>query len=162
MKNLKKILFLTMALFAFVVSTSCSSDNDDKQKDEEETIVEDFIKFKYKGTEYSFTPEYMTSATIHILGYQGIDDTYKKVSLWMPLDAKVGTYPVVKDLSQMETTYQISFSFLPAINNAYATSGTIKITAINDDKIEGTFSFAGTQGDEAFEVTDGSFLFNKF
>ena len=68
-----------------------------------------------------------------------------------------GSHDIVYDLSNMETTYQASFSFLPAINNANAKSGKINITAVDDEKIEGTFTFSGTSGDQTFTVTEGSF-----
>ncbi|MBF4517162.1 hypothetical protein IRZ71_12435 [Flavobacterium sp. ANB] len=158
MKNLQKFMFLAVAFFALALSSSCSSDDaPDTPKEEETVITGDFIKFKYKGTEYKFDPVISVSGALNIYGSTGIDDTYKKVSLWMPTAFTVGSHPVVYDLSSLGTTYQASFTFAPGINNASATSGTINITAKTDTKIEGTFTLNGTSGQETFAVTEGSF-----
>lgn len=157
MKNLKKIMFLAVAIFALALSSSCSSNDDPDIPKEEETITGDFIKFKYKGTEYKFDPAISESGAVNIYGSTGMDNTYKKVSLWMPNNFTVGSHPVIYDLSQLETTYQASFTFAPGINNASATSGTINITTKTASKVEGTFTLNGTSGQETFAVTDGSF-----
>lgn len=91
------------------------------------------------------------------MGDEGIDNTYKKISLWTPLNVTTGIHPVVFDLSNLETTYQVSFGFMPEFSNADATSGTINITIANSEKIEGTFNFSGTSNGETFTVTEGSF-----
>ncbi|TDW50355.1 hypothetical protein EV144_102794 [Flavobacterium sp. 270] len=179
MKNLKKILFFAIAIFALTLFSSCSADNFPKGDDPNEVSNEnpddnpievpggnetqtDFIKFKYNGTSYSFDPSFSTSLTMDLSGYTGIDDTYKRVALWMPLKPTIGSHPVVFDLSHLETTYQASFSFLPEINNANATAGTINITLLTKERIEGTFSFSGMQNGKNFSVTDGSFSIEKF
>jgi hypothetical protein len=157
MKILKKVMFLAIAVFALALSSSCSS-NDSSDESQTET---DFIKFKYKGTSYTFDSGYQTSETLDISGSEGIDNTYKKISLWMPLDATVGSHPVVYDLSNLETTYQANFTFMPSINNFNATAGTIKITVNDSKKIEGTFNFSGTKDEQTIEITEGSFSISK-
>lgn len=157
MKILKKVMFLAIAVFALALSSSCSS-NDSSDESQTET---DFIKFKYKGTSYTFDSGYQTSETLDISGSEGIDNTYKKISLWMPLDATVGSHPVVYDLSNLETTYQANFTFMPSINNFNATAGTIKITVNDSKKIEGTFNFSGTKDGQTIEITEGSFSISK-
>lgn len=154
MKIFKKIMFLSFAFCALVLS-SCSSNDSDDNIDQESQ--EEFIKFTYNGTAYNFEPSVMTSLNMNIMGSTGIDNTYKKISLWMPLNVTKGSHNVVYDLSELETTYQVSFSFMPAINNANATSGSINITAVDDKKIEGTFTFSGTSGEQTFTVSEGSF-----
>ncbi|MCV9931928.1 hypothetical protein OIU80_06505 [Flavobacterium sp. LS1R47] len=160
MKILKKITFFAFAIFALTMSFSCSN-NDSSDEDEIET-TENFIKFKYKGASYSFDPGLVTSDAMNLMGFQGIDDTYKSVSLWMPLNATAGSHPIVYDLQSLNTTYQVEFKFLPEIGNAKVTSGTITITAIDSKKIQGTFNFSGTNEGTAFTVTDGSFNFYRF
>lgn len=156
MKILKKIMFFAIAISALALSSSCSSDDAPK----EDQI--DFIKFKYKGTFYTFESGYQTSLTLDIIGSEGIDNTYKKIALWMPKDATVGSHTVVYDLSHMETTYQADFTFMPDVNNVNATSGTINITVNDSKKIEGTFNFSGSKGGAAIEITEGSFSISKF
>ncbi|MDQ6528756.1 hypothetical protein [Flavobacterium sp. LHD-85] len=161
MKILKKIMFLSFAICALVLS-SCSSDNSSDDTDTPSN-QEEFMKFKYNGKEYTFSePGLMTSESINIMASSGVDDTYKKISLWAPLNITTGSHPIVYDLSKLTTTYQATFSFMPEINNSNATSGTINITANDDKKIEGTFSFSGTSNGKAFAVTEGSFRIEKW
>lgn len=157
MKILKKVMFLAFAVFALALS-SCSSD-DSSDGNQTET---DYIKFKYKGTTYTFDSGYQSSLTLDVIGSEGIDGTYKQIALWMPLDASVGSHPVVYDLSNMTTTYQASFTFMGTDNTFNATSGTIKITANNSKRIEGTFNFSGTMNGQIVEVTDGKFSISQF
>lgn len=157
MKILKKVMFLALAVFALALSSSCSSNDSDENQTET-----DYIKFKYKGTAYTFDSGYQSSLTLDVIGSEGIDNTYKQIALTMPLDASVGSHPVVFDLSNMTTTYQASFTFMGTGNTFNATSGTIKITANNSKRIEGTFSFSGTLDGQTVEVTDGKFSIAQF
>lgn len=157
MKKLKKIMFFTIAIFAIVLS-SCSSDD---SPNEDQTTT-NFIKFNYKGKTYSYEPTLSTSLSMNIYGSEGIDNSYKKVSLWMPLKPTLGSHPIVFDLSHLETTYQADFTFMPDFNNTDATAGTLNITVLTDKKIEGTFNFSGTKNNATFEVTEGSFSVERF
>lgn len=154
MKIFKKIMFLSFAICAMVLSSCSSNDSDDEETPESQ---EEFIKFTYNGTVYNFEPGVMSSLNMNIMGSTGIDNTYKKISLWTPLNVTKGSHDIVYDLSNMETTYQASFSFMPAIKNVNAKSGKINITAVDDKIIEGTFTFTGTSGEQTFTVTEGSF-----
>jgi hypothetical protein len=159
MKDLKKIMFFAITIFTLAMSTSCSSD--DSKEDEKENAETDFIKFKYKDKEYKYEASFSSSEAINISGFEGIDNTYKNITLWLPLNATVGTHNVVYDLSDLTTTYQANFTFMPAISNGSATSGTIKITKFDAEGIEGTFNFSGTKGDETFTITEGSFSIDR-
>ena len=160
MKVLKRIVFLAIAVFSLTLSSSCSSDSSDGDS---VGSAEGFIKYKYNGVMYTFEdPALITSLNTNIMGNSGIDDTYKKISLWTPLNITTGSHPIVYDLSNIETTYQATFSFMPSVNNRNATSGTINITVNNSERIEGTFNFSGTNGGETFTVTDGSFRVEKY
>ncbi|MFB3386376.1 hypothetical protein [Flavobacterium sp. LAR06] len=158
MKIFKKIMFLSFALCALALSSCSSNDSDDNS---DPIAQEEFIKFTYNGTVYNFEPSVMTSLNMNIMGSTGVDNAYKKISLWTPLNVTKGSHDIVYDLSNMETTYQVSFSFMPTINNADAKSGTMNITAVDDKKIEGTFTFSGTSAGQAFTVTEGSFRILK-
>ncbi|WP_166921275.1 DUF6252 family protein [Flavobacterium poyangense] len=153
MKNLKRIILFAIAVLALVLSSFSCSD----EKEEEIVNAKEFIKFKYNEKSHSYEPELLSSLNINLMGSEGRDDTYKKVSLWLPLNPTVGSHPVVYNLKEMETTYQATFSYNSEFNNANAKSGTITITKVNADEIEGTFTFSGTQNDKTFTVTEGSF-----
>ncbi|MEA9415255.1 hypothetical protein [Flavobacterium sp. PL02] len=162
MKTLKKFMFMAVVIFSLVVSSSCSSDNSSEDNLEESTSAEGYIKFKYNGVAYNFNPAIITSGSINIMGYEGIDDTFKSISIWLPLDFTTGSHPIVYDLSNLTTTYQANFSFKPEINNISATSGTVNITEKSDKKIAGTFSFSGSRDGKTFTITEGSFSAPKF
>ena len=161
MKDLKKIMFFAIAIFTLAMSTSCSSD-DSKDDENDDQPTTDFIQFKYKESDYTYESSLSSSGNINISGSTGIDDTYQKVTLWLPLNPTVGSHNVVFDSLNLTTTYQASFSFKPELTNASATSGTINITKLTANRIEGTFSFSGTQGDQTFTVTQGRFSVERF
>jgi len=160
MKTLKKFMFLAVAVFALALSSSCSSDNSSDDTENPDS-TEEFIKFKYKEKFYSFEPAVLTSLNTNIMGSSGSGTTLKRISLWTPNNVTVGSHPIVFDLSNLETTYQVTFSFMPEIDNADAKSGTMNITVNDAKKIEGTFNFSGTSGENTFTVTEGSFRILK-
>lgn len=90
-----------------------------------------------------------------------MDNNLKMISLWVPNDFTTGSHTVVSDLSNLTTTYQGSFTFMPNFQNADATSGTINITKSNSDIVEGTFNISGEQDGEIFTVTEGSFRVSR-
>lgn len=155
-------MFLSLAICALVLSTSCSSDDSKDDANPEAETQEGFIKFKYNNAVYNFEPELLTTEAINIMGSTGINDTYKRISLWTPLNITKGSHDIVYDLSKLTTTYQASFYFMPEISNASATSGTMNITTVTDKIIEGTFNFSGTSGGKTFTVTEGSFRIVRF
>jgi hypothetical protein len=100
MKIFKKVMFLSFAIFALALS-SCSNDNSSDDTDVPSS-QEGFMKFKYNETVYTFSePALMTSESINIMGSSGIDNTYKKISLWTPLNITTGSHPIVSDLSNL-------------------------------------------------------------
>nr|WP_294785984.1 hypothetical protein [uncultured Flavobacterium sp.] len=164
MKNLKKIMCLSFAFFALVLS-SCSSSDDTDLSGKASSVAttarpgtqEEFIKFKYNGAAYSFVaPTVLNSMSLNTFATSSSDNIYKKISLWMPKNVTKGTYPIVNS-TNLTTTYQAIFTFMTQINNANATSGTMVITTADSKKVEGTFTFSGTSGGRKFTVTDGSF-----
>lgn len=158
MKILKKVIFLAVAVFALALSSSCSSNDSDENQTET-----DYIKFKYKGTAYTFDSGYQSSGgSIQVVGMEGLDNTYKQIVLWLPSNPTVGSHTVVNDISTIGETYQATFAFQGVSNSFNATSGTIKITANNSERIEGTFSFSGTLDGQTVEVTDGKFSIAQF
>ncbi len=153
MKKLKKIMLSAIAVLALSLSFSCSNDSDSSSKD--------YIQFKYNGKTYTFDTGYQTSLTLDLIGYSGEGNTLKKIDLWLPLDVEEGTHTIVSDLSNIETTCQASFTFMPEIDNMDATSGTINITTHNSKKIEGTFNFSAEVDNETIEVTEGKFSVSR-
>lgn len=153
MKILKKIMLSAIAVLALSLSFSCSNDSDSSSKD--------YIQFKYNGKTYTFDTGYQTSLTLDLTGYSGEGNTLKKIDLWLPVNATEGSHTIVHDLSNIETTYQADFTFMPEIENMDATSGTINITTHDSKKIEGTFNFSGEVDGETIEITEGKFSVSR-
>lgn len=158
MKILKKVMFLAFAVFALALSSCSSDDSSDGNQTEE-----DYIKFKYKGTTYTFDSGYQSSGgSIQVIGMTGQDDAHKRIVLWLPINPTVGSHTVVDDIGSIGETYQATFIFMGTDNSFNATAGTIKITANNSKRIEGTFNFSGTLNGETAQVTEGKFSISQF
>lgn len=152
MKILKKIMFLVIVITTLTLS-SCSSDDSTTVTPE----AENFIKFKYNGTVYSFNPSTNTSLVRSIIAFEGINDSFKSISLNTPLEISLGEHPIVDDSQNMTTTYSAYFTFMPTVEGMDATSGTLNITVLTNEIIEGTFNFSGTYNSLPVVITEGSF-----
>jgi hypothetical protein len=148
----KKIKFFAIPLVVllFSVFTGCSSDDSNSSDNL-------FIKFTHDGVQYNFIDPYTaTSLSKNIRYFQGSDDTFIDISLWMPLVSELGTFAITDTPFDVDT-YNASFRLGENLN-LDATSGSITITSVNSEYIQGTFTFSGTsyEGEEVV-VTNGSF-----
>lgn len=153
MKILKKIMFLVIVTTTLTLS-SCGNDDDSATVTPE---PENFIKFKYNGTVYSFNPSTNTSLRRSIIAFDGINDSFKSISLNTPLEISLGQHPIVDDPQNLTTTYSANFTFMPMIEGIDATSGTLNITVLTNEIIEGTFNFSGAYNNLPVAITEGSF-----
>ena len=147
MKNLKLVLLALVA----IVSFSCSDDDSNAVNDDT------YIKFKVNGEQFNIIePSTITSGGGAVVMAVNLDGQY--MMLRMPADATVGTHPISESNSVDPTTYQAAAS-IDEDNVIDATAGTLKITSMGAEYMEGTFSFTGT-GDvngTAYTITDGEF-----
>lgn len=153
----KKIIFSFLAVF---VLFACSSDDNNSNNNGNGNgngngnNNEVFITFKANGVTYNMEPYTTSSLKVNVRSEEGIDDTFRAISLWMPLQFTTGSHSIVD--SVQEDIYSASFGY--GENNIDGTSGTIVITSITDDYIEGTFNFTGEDIDgNVYTITDGSF-----
>ncbi|WP_291119103.1 DUF6252 family protein [Flavobacterium sp. UBA6135] len=146
-----KIKFFALPFLALLVLFAGCSSDDSKSADNL------FIKFTHNGVQYNFIDPYTsTSLSKNIRYFEGSDDSFVDISLWMPLVSQVGTFVVTDTPSDVES-YNASFSLGQDLN-LDATSGSITITSVSSEYIQGTFTFSGTsfEGEEVV-VTNGSF-----
>ncbi|HET8809799.1 MAG TPA: DUF6252 family protein [Flavobacteriaceae bacterium] len=117
-----------------------------------------FISFDTGGSSYSFEAYTADSQSRLIRGEEGTGDTYTSISLWMPLDVTEGTHSIVDAPGGDLEAYTANYTSVGEDLNVDATSGTLEITAITAEYIEGTFTFTGTDGTgNEVEITNGEF-----
>jgi len=148
---MKKLLLLFVSTL-MVTLTACSSDDSNNNNPNEP-----FMKFTVGGQEYNYTPETLTSDKKLITARVGEGDTYREVSLWMPVEPTVGTHNIVDDPTSADDTYTAIYA--PNFDNSFdAFSGTVTITSIDDDFIRGTFAFQADNEGTPISVSSGEFL----
>ena len=147
MKNIKIIIVL---LFSLNCLLGCSPD-------EEVTIpnIPSIFKAKVNGVQYtaSFTAAaYSTEYNLWAISGYISDDN--QITLNIP-NLNIGTYTE-------NIIYSIAGLYVENNTNYYSESGDyiVKITAYQNDKICGTFSFTGTEqdGGNTISITDGQFI----
>lgn len=148
MTTMKKLI---LSIFAVFVLFACSSDDDGGSNNGGNDI---FITFKVNGTTYTMEPYTAASLQVEIGAEQGMDATYRAISLLMPTDYALGSHPITD--SWDEDAYNASFTF--GDETADAISGTLVITSITADFIEGTFHFTAEDWEgTTYNITEGSF-----
>lgn len=140
-------LFVIFSLFA------CSND-DDSNGNGNGNGDDIFITFKANGTGYTMEPYTASSGKVDIGGEEGMDDSFRAIRLSLPLDFTTGSH-TIEDSFDLEA---YTANYTDGNVSIDATSGTITITSINNEYIEGTFSFTGEdQEGTTYEITEGSF-----
>lgn len=151
MMTMKKLI---LSVFATFVLFACSSDDDGGSNNGGDI----FITFKVNGTTYNMEPYTSASLQVEIGADQGINASYRAISLLMPTDYELGSHSITD--SWDEDAYNASFS--QGDITIDAVSGTLVITTINDDFIQGTFNFTGEDEDGmTYNITEGSFKADK-
>ena len=149
MKKLARIAFGFLAVMA--IGCSSSDDNGGSSSDEI------YLRWTEGGTSYDIEDvQTGTSLATAISGYQGIDDSFRGMTLWMPNNPTLGSHPLVYDNGSEVDIYSADFAKGDIAIGAL--SGTINITSLDSEYIKGTFSFSGTGSDgETYTITNGSF-----
>ena len=144
---------LILSVFVVVGLLACSSD-DDGGGGGNPNNDDIFITFKANGTLYTMEPYSAASMKVNIGASQGADDTHRGITLSMPLDFAIGSHQFT-DSFEVDA-YTASFS--SGDISADAISGTLVITSITADYVEGTFHFTTEESEGVtFNITEGSF-----
>jgi len=154
---MKKLSYVFVIVFTVLLNACSSDDSGENNNNNNNDGL--YLKYSMNGKEYSFEPETMTSLQKAISGEGEVDGVQNRITLWMPKEPAIGSHTITDEFPNE--------SNLDVLCNAYvvideeivdATSGTLIITAVDDEYIVGTFSFSGTNdGGTAANVTNGSF-----
>ncbi len=148
MKNLSCI-FLILFSLTFI---NCSSD--DSSNDQEEV----YLRFTVNGQfQYSYEPETITSLQILIRGDEGMSDTFKSISLWLPTTFTEGSHLINDAPTSDEEAYTANYVSVPDGIDIQAASGTMIITSVSEEFIQGTFEFVGNNNGETITISNGEF-----
>ncbi|ALM50112.1 hypothetical protein AMR72_15125 [Flavobacterium psychrophilum] len=149
---MKKLLLIFIAA---AVVFACSDDDNSNANNGGNGSDEIFITFKANGTTYTMEPASSTSLKFRVSADQGLDSTYRDITLVMPVEYSIGAHTITDAPSNLEA-YEASYSQGDVTIDG--TNGTLTITALNEDYIEGTFNFTGNDSDgNSFNITNGSF-----
>lgn len=152
----KRYQLIVMIALMGTVLLSCSSDDDSGAPDSNT-----YIRFTIEDTDYDFE-NIITAESLSITfngnngaTIQDVGDT--RISVYLPLDIVVGNYDIVG--GAFGGDYKVSFSSEPlGFDFDFAQSGSINVTSVSEDYVEGTFTATITsESDETITLTDGSF-----
>lgn len=154
MKKLSCILLVLLSMSFLACSSDDSSSNNSTNPDGEL-----YLKFTLNGVAYDFEPETLTSLQILVRGDQEVGGVFNSISLWMPTAPAVGSHPITDAFpsdSNIGTLYNANVWVGSEIVDA--STGTMVITGVGEEYVEGTFSFSGTNDNgTTATVTNGSF-----
>ena len=156
----KTFLILSIFISFSILFSSCSKSDSTPAVGSPEPDTSLFVQYTYNGVVYRHEAETLNSLKKTILGYSGVDNSLRKLTLYMPLNVPVGTYNVTDQPSNV-ASYGANFTSGSSIS-IDGTAGTIIITVSNASTIEGTFQFSTTDTNgNVFSVTNGSFRADK-
>jgi len=145
------------AVVLFVVMATVSCENSESPEIGPTIIGEPHIAYRYNSTDYVLIDPITENTTNKkIDAYIGDGTTLNRVTLYMPLDVNPGTYFITPNPSDDES-YGAYMVLASNGIDILADSGIIKITSVDEDTIEGTFSFSGMNGSVPVNVTQGTF-----
>lgn len=154
MRIFKPLLTATIILFTVFCLQSCNTD-DGSNNNEPDT----YMRFSIDGKAYEFkniiTAE---SNSITLNGNNGASITDAgdtRLTIWLPKGVEKGTFNIENGF---DAKYQVSFTSEPlGFDFDFANSGTITITAVSSDYIEGTFTTKVVKDNTTVNLTNGSF-----
>ncbi|HEY0091429.1 MAG TPA: hypothetical protein VGB43_02990 [Flavobacterium sp.] len=150
---MKKIQLAAMAIIA-LLTFSCSDDNDNPTP----VPVNDdtYIEFKINGTQVNMDePGTITSLMASISATKDEGADIRAIVLTIPVDATEGTHTITDASPSDLTAYSAHYSMGDVSFNA--SSGTMVISDIGAEYMEGTFTFTGEYEGVTYNVTEGKF-----
>jgi hypothetical protein len=149
MKTIKKIMLLVAVVVTSSLFVNCSSDSSSSDNN---TF---YLRCKVDGVLIEFTdPMVINSLAKSISGTNAT--TGKSIFLTLPLNVGTGTHTITDEPSNVDS-YNGSYSDFNGDNYTDNETGTITITSVNADVIQGTFAFTGDNSGTNIVVTEGKF-----
>jgi len=154
MKISKKLLLVSLILT--LITFSCTKTTEDNP-----SIVDElFIKYTANGVDYKYTdPVTASSSNMTINGQianSATDTDYSKISLWFPLGITTGTFDFTGDVFT-DGDYKLKLISNPLNIDGWATSGSVTITSISSEFIEGSFTATVSEDSSTVSITSGEF-----
>lgn len=153
---MKKLNMLMMA--CALLFLACSDDDGDASDDTFFECTVDGEEFRTTGI-WAYAVKFSTDNTISIYGNKdALEDDYQLCYISLEDNGRVGSY----DLGTANTE-SIGFVYYNENNESYTSNlesgdGTLEITSIDDEGLEGTFSYDSFDGNgNKREVRDGKF-----
>lgn len=150
MRKIQVALLAVMTVLTF----SCSSDDSTSNND----VINDatYINFKVNGTQSNMPePTTMTSMMASISNTEEVGEDIRSIVLTIPVDATVGSHEITDASPADLTAYSAHYAMGDVSFDAV--SGTMNITSIGDEYMEGTFAFTGEYEGTAFVISEGTF-----
>ncbi len=168
MKTFNSISKLALVFFVAVI-TSCSKDDDNSSTPTPVTPSGSYITAKVDGADFSSIIFGVSTATANRIGtgedtlimVLGGDLATNSISINLLGISAPGTYALNPSLDGTTIGYVSSSAATSWDTGNCDASGTLTVTALDNTKIEGTFSFVGKNGENcaaaAKNITNGAF-----
>lgn len=152
MKNFKFGLLAIVAVLTFSCSSSDSGGSDST-----------YIRFKVNGGAQInlVDPGTITSMMASISATEDLGADIRSIIFTVPVDVTVGAHDITDASPSELTAYSVNYSLGDVFVNA--TSGSMSITNIGAEYMEGTFNFTGVDAStgETYTITEGAFRAHK-
>jgi hypothetical protein len=150
MKKIQIALLALMTVFTFSCASDDSSSNNNGNNDDT------YINFKIDGTQVNMSePTTITSLMTSISNSQEAGEDFRSIVLTIPVDASVGSHSITDASPSDLTAYSAHYSMGDVTFDAV--TGTMNITSMGEEYMEGTFSFSGEYEGTTYHVTEGTF-----
>ena len=165
MKNVQKFGLVAFMAFAVSLTSSCSNDDDNNSSGGGSGS---YLEAKVDGTQFKAEVQghstvgasRIGSGTSQIISVIGAVMDGSNISINLQGITAAGTYELNQDSDSVIAFTTSGGSAAYGTGICDGATGTLKITTLNDEKIEGTFSFTGKDGENCSSskaVTDGKF-----
>lgn len=152
MKKIQIALLAVIAVFTLSCSSDDSSSNDNNNNNNDDT----YINFKINDVQVNMIePTTVTTMMASISATADAGEDIRSIILTIPVNASVGTHPITDASPSDLTAYSAHYSMGDVVFDAV--DGTMSITTIGAEYMEGTFSFSGESNGTTFNISEGTF-----
>lgn len=155
MKQIRITLIMVLTIFAMAVFQSCSEDDSNESGN-----AETFVRFTIDGTDYELNEvASATSLSLTLTGADGVIDSgeFTSLGLFLPLAPVEGTFDVTDFFTDGDHKLTFTSESLD-VDFTFADSGSITISSIGEEYIEGSFSGVVTSNsNDQVTISNGSF-----
>ncbi len=152
MKLIKKSIAVLVLVITASLTVNCSSSSSS-----DSTAATFYLKCKVNGVQYNAVDPTVINSLKKSLTAQSTASESELVQLYFPLNASVGTHPIAVGPSDVNV-YEGGYNNLGTGVSGSDGVGTMTISVVTADVIQGTFSFTSPDGNGGtIAVTEGTF-----